>query len=139
MTDVVDRSAGFLESVHQLLGCILHWSDRDPFSVSMMLLNTYEDYTEPAITWEFSRELMYDAYCRPDHVVGLGDVLMSYDPREGDLRIWLTDVYDERHAVLLDATRIYHFLIRTMAITPLGQEQTSQLIDEALSQLLGGQ
>lgn len=133
MTDLVGIGTGMLEGINQLLGCTLRWTDADPFTISMTLVNLEDEYAE--IEWQFSRELMDEAFARPGQVAGVGDVTITHLPADQDLRIGLTDINQYRHALRIDAIKAYDFMLRTFVVVPQGTEDVH--VDDTLRRILG--
>lgn len=113
----------------------------DPMAVSMTLILDVElpcgDMATTQNTWVYSRDLLDVALSRLDRVpIGAGDVTVTYLVKPDVVRIELTDVQGDKHALFVDAEPVYDFMEQSLRVIPAHKEKVD--VDAAIHQLLDG-
>lgn len=115
---------------HQI-DTVLGYNRTDPYAVSMTFLAT-----EEPLTWTFGRDLLIAGMHAP---IGDGDVNVAPSISESGRAAMLITLTSPDGSLLLGARtdQVAHFLDRSLALVPVGDEDASLDMDELINQLLG--
>lgn len=98
--------------------------------------------------WEFSRDLLDEAFSKPGEVAGLADVKITYleEPElqvcdgiwlgQHQLKIVLFDSSERTHPIYCDAEPVVDFMAESLRRVPVGSETAD--VDGAIARLLDG-
>ncbi|MFF8556513.1 SsgA family sporulation/cell division regulator [Streptomyces sp. NPDC015501] len=109
----------------------LRYERDDPLAVEF----TFHGPTGTLARWSFSRDLLLAGMCE---IAGQGEVMIwpsEEDPADSTLFLRLG--LQERHAILaVRRAPVHHWLTRTLAVVPVGQEMAGMDWDEEQRRLL---
>lgn len=99
--------------------------------------------------WEFSRDILDEAFSKPGITAGLADIKVTYleDPfmvvcegiwlGEHQLKIDLLDTDETTRPIYCDAEPVVDFMAESLRAVPVGTETIADQVDDAIERLLG--
>lgn len=117
------------------------YNPADPVAVSMTLILDVEldsgHMARDQSTWTFGRGLLDTALSSINsRTVGDGDVTVTYYYGQNLLRLQLTDVHGQKHALYVDAEPVQQFMEQSLRMVPADRETVD--VDTAIEKLLDG-